>query len=226
MKLPRIVATTKVKTASTSDEADSVRGAGEHVRWLLWRQRAVEDDFLPDSLILGVCSIGSAMAAIARRFWKLEGPTWILAVAVYGAWFLLVWYHSLIPWWLMIPLGAYVFAWQFSLQHEMIHGFRGVPAWFRFVIAFPPLGSWFTYPLYRKSHSIHHWNTYLTVLGMDTESYNVRQAEWARASRIWKGVLLVNQTLAGRLLIGSLLRLWKLRARARPRGCAAETIAM
>jgi fatty acid desaturase len=129
---------------------------------------------------------------------------------VYGAWFLLVWYHALIPWWLMIPLGGYVIAWQFSLQHETIHGFRGVHAWFRFLIAFPPLGLWFPYPLYRKSHSIHHRNTYLTVPGVDTESYYVCQAEWSGASRIWKGILLANQTLAGRLLIGPLLRLSKL----------------
>jgi fatty acid desaturase len=150
------------------------------------------------------------MAAIARKFWQLEGPTWVLAVAVYGAWFLLIWYHALIPWWLMIPLGGGVVAWQFSLQHETIHGFRGVPAWFRFVIAFPPLGLWFPYALYRKSHSKHHRNTYLTVPGTDTESYYVRQAEWASASRIMRAVLIVNQTLAGRLLIGPPFRLWKL----------------
>lgn len=150
------------------------------------------------------------MSAIARIFWKYEGPTWILAVAVYGAWFLLVWYHALIPWWLMIPLGGYVIAWQFSLQHETIHGFRSVPAWVRFAIAFPPLGLWFPYPLYRKSHSIHHRNTYLTVPGEDTESYYVRKAEWARMGKIGRGILIVNQTLAGRMLLGPPFRLWKL----------------
>lgn len=153
------------------------------------------------------------MATIARKFWELEGPTWIVAAAVYGAWFLLIWFHAEIPWWLMMPLGAYVIAWHFSLQHETIHGFRGVPGWFRFAIAFPPLGLWFPYPLYRKSHSIHHRNSYLTEPGVDTESYYVRQAEWASASRLTKAVLLVNQTLAGRLLIGPLLRLWKLATR-------------
>jgi fatty acid desaturase len=153
------------------------------------------------------------MNAIARAFWRYEVPTWILAVAVYGAWFLLMWYQAFIPWWLMIPLGAYVIAWQFSLQHETIHGFRGVPAWFRWAIAMPPLGLWFPYPMYRKSHSIHHRNTYLTVPGEDTESYYVRQADWRRMGRIQRAILMTNQTLAGRLLIGPLIRLTKLTQR-------------
>jgi fatty acid desaturase len=75
------------------------------------------------------------MQAIARKFWDVEGPTWILAVAICGAWFLLMWFQAYIPWWAMIFLGGYVIAWQFSLQHETIHGFRGVPKWFRTLIA-------------------------------------------------------------------------------------------
>lgn len=150
------------------------------------------------------------MQAIARKFWELEVPTWILAVAIYGSWFLLMWFHAWIPWWAMIFLGGYVIAWQFSLQHETIHGFRGVPAWFRTLIAMPPLGLWFPYPMYRRSHSLHHRNTYLTVPGQDTETYYVKQADWARAGRLERAILLFNQTLVGRLLIGPLIRLYKL----------------
>jgi fatty acid desaturase len=112
-----------------------------------------------------------------------------------------------------MPVGAYLIAWQFSLQHECIHAFRGVPAWFRFAVAYPPLGLWFPFPLYRKSHSIHHRNTYLTVPGQDTEGYYVRQEEWQSMSPFWRRVLLFNQTLVGRLAIGPLLRLAKLAQR-------------
>jgi fatty acid desaturase len=150
------------------------------------------------------------MEVIARRFWALEGPTWLVAVGVYGGWFLLIWFHRQIPWPLQMAIGAYIIAWHFSLQHETIHGFRGVPAWFRYAIAFPPLGLWFPYALYRKSHSIHHRNTYLTVPGEDTESYYVSQAEWRSMSRLGRAILMFNQTLLGRLLIGPLLRLAKL----------------
>lgn len=150
------------------------------------------------------------MQAIARRFWALEGPTWLVALGVYGGWFLLIWYHRSIPWWVEMPVGAYLIAWHFSLQHETIHGFRDVPAWFRYAIAFPPLGLWFPYALYRKSHSIHHRNTYLTVPGQDTEAYYVSQAEWRDAGRLKRAILLFNQTLFGRLAIGPLLRLAKM----------------
>ena len=60
-------------------------------------------------------------------------------MAIYSAWFLLMWFQAYIPW-AMIFLGSYVIAWQFSLQHETIHCFRGVPKWFRTLIAMPLLG--------------------------------------------------------------------------------------
>lgn len=153
------------------------------------------------------------MNFIARKFRQFDGPTWLAALAIYAAWFLLIWYHAAIPWWLIIPIGAYIIAWQFSLQHEAIHSFRGVPAWLRLAIVFPPLGLWFPFPLYRKSHSIHHRDNYLTVPGEDTESYYVRKAEWERAGPVARALLIVNQTLVGRLLIGPFLRLWKLATR-------------
>jgi len=51
-------------------------------------------------------------------------------------WVLLVWYHALVPWYVMMPVGAYLIAWHFSLQHEAIHSFRGVPKWLRFAVVF------------------------------------------------------------------------------------------
>jgi fatty acid desaturase len=107
-----------------------------------------------------------------------------------------------------MPVGAYLLAWHFSLQHEAIHSFRGVPAWLRFAAVFPPLGLWFPYPLYRKSHTTHHRDVNLTIPGVDTESYYVRRADWERMSRIRRALLTFNQTMAGRLLIGPALRLW------------------
>jgi fatty acid desaturase len=85
-----------------------------------------------------------------------------------------------------------------------------VPRWLRFAMVFPPLGLWFPFPLYRKSHSTHHRDPDLTVPGVDTESYYVRKADWERMGRIRRALLIVNQTLAGRLVIGPLLRLWGL----------------
>jgi hypothetical protein len=68
-------------------------------------------------------------------------------LGLYGAWVLLIWFNARLPWWVIMPVGAYLLAWHFSLQHEAIHSFRGVPAWLRFAVVFPPLGLWFPYPV-------------------------------------------------------------------------------
>jgi fatty acid desaturase len=145
---------------------------------------------------------------LQRKFLKYDGPTWLVAIVLYTAWFLLVWYHARLPWWVIMPVGAYLTAWHFSLQHEAIHSFRGVPAWLRFAVVFPPLGLWFPYPLYRKSHTTHHRDIHLTIPGVDTESYYVLKSDWERMGPIKRGLLTFNQTMAGRLLIGPALRLW------------------
>jgi fatty acid desaturase len=75
---------------------------------------------------------------------------------------------------------------------------------------FPPLGLWFPFPLYRKSHTTHHRDVHLTIPGVDTESYYVRRADWERMSKARRALLTFNQTMAGRLLIGPPLRLWLL----------------
>jgi fatty acid desaturase len=134
----------------------------------------------------------------------------MVAFAVYASWFLLVWYHALLPWWVLLPAGAYVIAWHLSLQHEAIHAFRGVPAWLRYAIVFPPLSLWLPYPLYRASHSIHHHDGDLTVPGVDPESYYVDRTTWRAMSGVERSLLTFNQTLAGRLLVGPALRLWRM----------------
>jgi fatty acid desaturase len=148
------------------------------------------------------------VGARRQKFRQFDGPTWVVAVVLYSLWFLLIWFNAVLPWWVIMPAGAYLLAWHFSLQHEAIHAFRGVPAWLRFAVVFPPLGLWFPFPLYRKSHTTHHRDVQLTVPGVDTESYYVRRADWERMSGARRALLTFNQTMAGRLLIGPALRLW------------------
>jgi fatty acid desaturase len=145
-----------------------------------------------------------------QSFRKHDGPTILVAMAIYGAWFALIRYNALLPWWAVVPAGAYLIAWHFSLQHEAIHSFRGVPDWLRFAIVFAPLGLWFPFSLYRNSHSIHHRDQNLTVPGTDTESYYVLRADWQRMNPLHRALLIANQTLLGRLTLGPLIRLWTL----------------
>ena len=80
-----------------------------------------------------------APSPIWWRRWEL--PTWGVAIAIYASWFALVWFHAAIPWPVEMLLGAYVLAWHFSLQHEAIHGWLGIPAWRRVGRVWPPIGA-------------------------------------------------------------------------------------
>ncbi len=94
------------------------------------------------------------MRFLRRKFLQIRRPhlagrRWCL----YGAWVLLVWFNALLPWWVILPVGAYLIAWHFSLQHEAIHSFRGVPAWLRFAVVYRAPGSVVPLPaLQKKPH--------------------------------------------------------------------------
>ena len=47
----------------------------------------------------------------------------LVALALYGSWAALIWFHAALPWWILYPALGYVVAWHFSLQHEAIHSF-------------------------------------------------------------------------------------------------------
>ena len=142
------------------------------------------------------------------RRWEL--PTWGVAVAIYASWFALVWFHASIPWPLLMLLGGYVLAWHFSLQHEAIHGWRSIPRWLRTAVVWPPIGGWWPFELYKRSHTRHHRNTMLTYPGEDTESQYHKREDWSGYSALWRAVLVANQTLLGRLTLGVFIRLRKL----------------
>jgi len=143
-------------------------------------------------------------------FYRWDGPTWAVALVLYGSWALLIAFHESIPWWVLAPAGGYLVAWHFSLQHEAIHSFRSAPQWLRWAVVMPPIGLWLPFPLYYASHRQHHRNAQLTEPGIDTESVYWRASDWERLRPWRRSLLMANQTLAGRVLIGPVLRLEKL----------------
>lgn len=147
---------------------------------------------------------------LLRAFYRWDGPTWLVALVLYASWALLIALHEVLAWWVMAPLGGYLVAWHFSLQHEAIHSFRSAPGWLRWAVVMPPIGLWLPFPLYFASHRQHHRNVYLTEPGVDTESVYWRACDWQALSPLRRSLLMINQTLAGRVLLGPILRLEKL----------------
>ncbi|MBC2664029.1 fatty acid desaturase [Novosphingobium flavum] len=154
--------------------------------------------------------LSPAPPALSRWWERAEVPTWLVFAAIYGGWILLIVNANRIPWPLFSLAGAWLVTWHFSLQHEAIHGWLSLPRWLRHALVWPPIGGWLPFELYRRSHSQHHRDVDLTYPGFDTESVYHKPEDWARYSPAWRAVLMFNQTLLGRLLIGPLLRLRKL----------------
>lgn len=137
--------------------------------------------------------------------WKGEFPTWILAIAIYAGWAALTWNHMALPWWAVLPAGSWLIAWHMSLQHELIHGHPTRSRAVNTALGFAPLSLWLPFERYRQSHLAHHREPWLTDPLEDPESRYVTAATWAATGRLGRAVAQVNNTLAGRLLIGPAL---------------------
>ena len=133
---------------------------------------------------------------------RIEWPTLAVAAVIYGGFGLLTWFYDALPWWLLLPLGGYLVAWQGSLQHEVVHGH---PTPWRAVneaLVFPSLWLWLPYPLYRQSHLVHHQDENLTDPRHDPESYYLTPETWAAMGPLRRGLHWWLNTLSGRMLLG------------------------
>lgn len=132
----------------------------------------------------------------------IEWPTILLAVGIYGGFVLLTWNHAGLPWWLLLPLGTVVVVLHGSLQHELIHGHPTRRRVLNELLGKPVLWLWLPFALYRESHLRHHRNDVLTDPLDDPESYYVTARRWRKLQAPMRALLIANQTLAGRLLVG------------------------
>ena len=141
-----------------------------------------------------------------ERFWQIvaqtEWPTLGMLVACYAAFGLsTTWLASL---WL--PLGcvatALVIALFSSLQHEILHGHPFSDRRLNEALVFPGLTLFVPFQRFRDLHLAHHHDEILTDPYDDPEANYLDPAVWNRLSSVARAVLRVNNTLAGRILIG------------------------
>ena len=169
--------------------------------------------------------------AVARLWRRCEGPTWIVAAALYAGWGLTTWSYHALPWWLVLSLGAWFVCWHGSLQHEVVHGHPTRRPWLNAALAYPPLGLWQPYTLYRESHLAHHRDECITSPLDDPESDYVTAADWEAMGRLRRAMLRAHNTLLGRLAFGPLVACARLaaaearRLRAGDHGHAASWLA-
>lgn len=137
------------------------------------------------------------------RFLKdLEWPTVAMLMACYGLWFVsgFVLYPEL-PW-LALALMVVTTALHSSLQHEALHGHPTRNAALNELLVSLPLGVFYPYRRFRQMHLAHHNDERLTDPYDDPESWYRSAVTWRRLGAPLRFLLTVNNTLAGRLVLG------------------------
>ncbi len=129
---------------------------------------------------------------MTRKTAHFEAPTWIVWLLSHGGWLTLTWNYEVLPWWLVLPLGAGLVAWQNSFQHEATHGHPTQHPGFNAALAAWPLGLWMPYGCYRGSHLEHHAVAELTRPGLDPESFYLSPQQWRRRGPLGRALLTVN----------------------------------
>ena len=146
---------------------------------------------------------------VQALWYQREMPTWLLAGGIYGGWFAMTWSYDALPWWAVLPLGAWLCAWHGSLQHEALHGHPTRNRLINELLVFPSLWLWYPYRLYRDLHLSHHLDIRLTCPIDDPESYYVTPQLWHAMGPARRALRWTLNTLAGRLLVGPIVTtLW------------------
>ena len=133
---------------------------------------------------------------------RFEWPTVILIAATYAVWAggTLLWsYSSLIS----LILTTWAIAQSSSLQHEVLHGHPFRWRALNEAMVFPALCVCMPYERFRDLHLKHHFDPTLTDPYDDPESNFFDPEVWAGLSRWRQSLQRFNNTLLGRLTVGS-----------------------
>jgi len=135
---------------------------------------------------------------------RVEWPTLLVAVAIYGGWFAATWRHAQTPWPLRAVIGGWLLAWHGSLQHEVIHGHPTPWRRLNALIGAAPLSLWLPFERYRRSHLAHHATDRITEPGADPETRYVPPPT-TPLGRLRLVLARLQATLLGRMLLGPLV---------------------
>jgi len=133
---------------------------------------------------------------------RVEWPTLGLIAMCYALWArATTWLAAL---WLpaAVAVAAIAIAFHASLMHEAIHGHPTRHARLNAALVLPALGLVVPYARFRDTHLAHHRDAVLTDPYDDPESAYLERAVWGRLPRAARAVLRLNNTLAGRLILG------------------------
>jgi fatty acid desaturase len=133
----------------------------------------------------------------------VELPTLLLLLADYGGWLAITFAYQRWPLLIVATIGTLLVTLHSSLQHEVVHGHPTRWKGLNRVFGMVPLSLWLPFERYRFSHRLHHRDARLTDPLDDPESFYWTPEDWARLNPLMRVLIRAQQTLAGRMLIGS-----------------------
>jgi len=140
-----------------------------------------------------------------QRLPKVEWPTLVLVAGCYGLYALgTVWAAQL---WLPLGMALTIVALALhsSLSHEVLHGHPFQNKVLNAALVFPAIGLFVPYLRFKDTHLDHHLDSKLTDPYDDPESNYLYAEDWQSLPKWRQAVLLFNNTLVGRLLVGPLV---------------------
>lgn len=137
-----------------------------------------------------------------RRAPMIEWPTLGLIAACYVGIGIALW---VLPIWLAIVVLGPLIALHASLTHEVVHGHPFDIAWLNAALVFPATTLVVPFARFKATHLAHHRDERLTDPYEDPESNYIDPNVWRAMTGPMRGLLRVNNTLAGRLVFGPLL---------------------
>jgi fatty acid desaturase len=135
----------------------------------------------------------------------VEWRTLVLILGCYALWLLVLVFLSGVSLILTVLSLGGLAALHSSLTHEALHGHPFRSRLLNEALMFLPLTLFIPYGRFRDTHLAHHQDERLTDPYDDPESNFQDPAVWARLPRWRRGLLRVNNTLLGRVVLGPLL---------------------
>jgi fatty acid desaturase len=133
---------------------------------------------------------------------RIEWPTVLVLIACYSLWAAAgLFVFPRMPIAALLLMGVAI-ALHSSLQHEVLHGHPTRSARVNEALIFAPLGIFYPYRSYKRTHLQHHADERLTDPFDDPESYYRGRKDWESMPKFLKRLLAWNNTLIGRVLIG------------------------
>jgi fatty acid desaturase len=145
--------------------------------------------------------------ASSERIADVEMPTLLLILGTYAAWLGLTFAYHHWPLLVVAPAVAVLLTLHSSLQHEITHAHPTRRSTVNRLLGIVPLSLWLPFEVYRREHLQHHADERLTDPLDDPESYYWTPDDWQRLNPLTRLSLRVQQTLAGRIVIGSFWRI-------------------